>query len=129
MYRDAGCMLIYAGTSPRTAGRVVDSVVQELGEMVEHRVTPEELRRAKDHLKGSFVLGLESTSSRMGNLARQELYFKRFFTLDEMLERIEGVTAEEVQQLAQQFFDPRKMAVAMLGRLEGFRIRRGDLAG
>ena len=49
----------------------------------------EELRRAKDHLKGSYVLGLESTSSRMGNLARQELYFKRFFSLDEMLERIE----------------------------------------
>ena len=59
----------------------------------EHMVSPEELRRAKDHLKGSSVLGLESTSSRMGNLARQELYFKRLFTLDEMLERIEEVTA------------------------------------
>ena len=68
------------------------------------------------------MLGLESTSSRMGNLARQELYFKRFFSLDEMLERIEDVTAEEVQKLAQQFFDPKQMAVAMLGRLEGFRV-------
>ena len=127
MYHDAGCMLIYAGTSLKSAERVIHSIVHELNEVVDHRVSPEELRRAKDHLKGSFVLGLESTSSRMGNLARQELYFKRFFTLDEMLERIEGVTADEVQQLAQQFFDPRKMAVAMLGRLEGFRIRRGDL--
>ncbi len=61
----------------------------------------EELRRAKDQLKGSFMLGLESTSSRMGNLARQDLYFKRFFTLDEMLESIEAVTAEQVQQIAQ----------------------------
>jgi len=129
MYHDAGCMLIYAGTSLKSAERVIHSIVHELNEVADHRVSDEELRRAKDHLKGSFVLGLESTSSRMGNLARQELYFKRFFTLDEMLERIEGVTAEEVQQLAQQFFDPRKMAVAMLGRLEGFRIRRGDLAG
>jgi predicted Zn-dependent peptidase len=94
---------------------------------VEHPVTPEELRRAKDHLKGSFVLGLESTSSRMGNLARQELYFKRFFSLDEMLERIERVTAEEVQKLSEQFFHPKNMAVAMLGRLEGFRVRREDL--
>jgi hypothetical protein len=58
---------------------------------------PEELRRAKDHLKGSFMLGLESTSSRMGNLARQEMYFGRFFTLDEMIESIEAVTAEQVQ--------------------------------
>jgi predicted Zn-dependent peptidase len=129
MYRDAGCMLIYAGTSLRSAGRVVESVVHELQELVDHKVTPDELRRAKDHLKGSFVLGLESTSSRMGNLARQELYFKRFFTLDEMLERIENVTAEEVQSLAQQFFDPKTMAVAMLGRLEGFRVRRQDLTG
>src|SRR5258706_9598189 len=123
MYRDAGCMLIYAGTSLRSAGKVVDSIVHELRELVDHKVTAEELRRAKDHLKGSFVLGLESTSSRMGNLARQELYFKRFYSLDEMLERIERVTAAEVQALAQQFFDPKHMAVAMLGRLEGFRLR------
>ena len=129
MYRDAGCMLIYAGTSLRSAGKVVESIVHELRNLVDHKVTEEEMRRAKDHIKGSFVLGLESTSSRMGNLARQELYFKRFFTLDEMLERIEIVTADEVQELAEQFFDPRTIAVAMLGRLEGFRVRRADLTG
>ena len=127
MYRDAGCLLIYAGTSQRSAGKVIEAVVHELREVTEHKVTTEELRRAKDHLKGSFVLSLESTSSRMMNLARQELYFKRFFSLDEMLERIDRVTAPEVQKLAQQLFDPRRMAVAMLGRLGGFRVRRGDL--
>jgi predicted Zn-dependent peptidase len=127
MYRDIGCMLVYAGTSQKTAGKVIESVVKELAEISSHKVTSEELRRAKDHLKGSYVLGLESTSSRMGNLARQELYFKRFFTLDEMLEMIEKVTAEEVLSLAQQFFDPKQIAVAMLGRLEGFKLRRQDL--
>ena len=127
MYRDAGCMMVYAGTSLKWAGKVIDSIVHELHEVTEHLVSPEELRRAKDHLKGSSVLGLESTSSRMSNLARQELYFKKFLTIDEMLERIEQVTAEEVQSLAQQFFDPKRMAVAMLGRLEGFRVRRQDL--
>jgi predicted Zn-dependent peptidase len=127
MYRDAGCMMVYAGTSLKWAGKVIDSIVHELHEVTEHLVSPEELRRAKDHLKGSSVLGLESTSSRMGNLARQELYFKKFLTIDEMLERIEQVTAEEVQSLAQQFFEPKRMAVAMLGRLEGFRVRRQDL--
>jgi predicted Zn-dependent peptidase len=129
MYRDAGCMLIYAGTSLRTARKVIESIVHELKQMTDHLVAPEELRRAKDHLKGSYVLGLESTSSRMANLARQELYFKRFFTLDEVLERIEQVSAKEVQDLAQQFFDPRSIALAMLGRLEGFRVRRADLTG
>ena len=129
MYRDAGCMLVYAGTSLRSAGKVVESIVHELRELVDHKVSPEELRRAKDHLKGSYVLGSESSSSRMGNLARQELYFKKFFTIDEMLDSIEEVTAEQVQKLAAQFFDPRHMAVAMLGRLEGFRVRRADLVG
>ncbi len=129
MYRDAGCMLIYAGTSQRSAGKVVESVVKELRQLTDHKVTADELRRAKDHLKGSYVLGLESTSSRMGNLVRQELYFNRFFSLDEMLDSIENVTADEVQKLAQQFFDPKRMALAMLGRLEGFRVRREDLTG
>src|ERR1700693_4256959 len=127
MYHDAGCMLVYAGTSIRSAHRVIKSIVHELNEVSEKLVSNEELRRAKDHLKGSTVLGMESTSSRMGNLARQELYFKRFFSLDEMLERIERVTAQEVQALARQFFDPKHMAVAMLGRLEGFKLRREDL--
>jgi predicted Zn-dependent peptidase len=127
MYRDAGCMLIYAGTSLKSAGKVVKSIVHELREVTEHLASPEEMRRAKDHLKGSFVLGLESTSSRMMSLARQELYFKRFFSLDEMLNRIEEVTPQEVQKLAEQFFDPKNMAVAMLGRLEGFRVSRADL--
>src|SRR5579871_4127591 len=124
MYRDAGCMLVYAGTSLKSAGKVVESIVHELRELVDHKVSPEELRRAKDHLKGSYVLGSESSSSRMGNLARQELYFKKFFSLGEMLELIENVTADEVLALAQQFFDPKHMAIAMLGRLEGFKVRR-----
>jgi predicted Zn-dependent peptidase len=129
MYRDAGCMLVYAGTSQRNAGKVVESIARELRKLADERVTEDELRRSKDHLKGSYVLGLESTSSRMANLARQELYFNRFFSLDEMLERVENVTAEEVQALAQQFFDPKRMAVAMLGRLDGFKVRRQDLVG
>ena len=128
MYRDAGCMLIYAGTSPKSAGKVVDSIAHELRRLAAESVTSEEMRRAKDHLKGSFVLGLESTSSRMGNLARQELYFKRFFTIDEMLASVERVSAAQVLKLAGQFFDPKRMGVAALGRLNGFRIRRSDLA-
>ncbi len=128
MYRDAGCLAICAGTSVESARKVVFSVLDELRQLREEPVTAEELRRAKDHLKGSFMLGLESTSSRMGNLARQELYFRRFFSLDEMLESIEAVTAEEVQKLAQEFFRQDRIALAMLGRLDGFKITREELS-
>ncbi len=127
MYRDAGCMLVYAGTSQRSARKVVQSIADELHQAASTPVTDEELRRAKDHLKGSIVLGLESTSSRMANLARQETYFQRFMSMDEMLERVELVTVAEIQALAQQFFDPKQMAVAMLGPLGGLRVRREDL--
>jgi predicted Zn-dependent peptidase len=127
MYRDTGCMAIYAGTSVENAARVVESIVKELRELKENPVPAEELRRAKDHLKGSFMLGLESTFSRMSNLARQEMYFKRFFTLDEMIQSIEEITAEQVQRIAQEFFDPEHITLAMLGNLGDFRIRREDL--
>ena len=127
MYRDAGCMMVYAGTSAKSAGRVVESVMKEMAGMADKLVTDEELRRAKDHLKGSSVLGLESTSSRMGNLARQEIYFKQFFSLTELLARVEQVTAPQVRALAEKFFDPKQMAIAMLGPLDGFRIRRKEL--
>lgn len=127
LYRDAGCMIIYAGTSMRTAQKVIKSIANELHEAAASRVSEEELRRAKDHLKGSIVLGLESTSSRMANLARQESYFGRFMSMDEMLQRVEQVTADEVQTLAQRFFQPKQIAVAMLGPLGGFKVRRQDL--
>jgi predicted Zn-dependent peptidase len=126
-YRDTGCLSIYAGTSLDSARKVVESITREFRLLKEERVSDEELRRAKDHLKGSLMLSLESTSSRMSNLARQEMYFGRFFTLDELVESIEGVTADAVQRLAQTFFDSRQIALTVLGNLENFKIGREDL--
>jgi len=126
-YRDTGCLSIYAGTSLETADRVVDLVIEEFRNLKQHPVDPEELRRAKDHLKGSLMLSLESTSSRMSNLARQELYFGKYFSLDEMIIKIEEVTADEVQKLAQTFFDTRQIALTVLGNLDGFKITRERL--
>ena len=127
MYSDTGCLAIYAGTSMEAARQVVDLIVEEFRNLKNTPVGEDELRRAKDHLKGSFVLGLESTSSRMGNLARQELYYKRFFSLDEMVESIERVTAAEVQAIAQESFDAKKITLAMLGNLGDFKIHREEL--
>ncbi len=88
---------------------------------------PDELRRAKDHLKGSLMLSLESTSSRMSNLARQEMHFGKFFTLDELIESIEKVTADGVQRIARTFFDRKLVALTILGNLDGFKMGREDL--
>ncbi len=126
-YSDSGCLTVYAGTSLETVGQVVDLIIQEFRNLKKQTIEPEELRRAKDHLKGSLMLSLESTSSRMSNLARQEHNFSRQFTLDEMVMSIEKVTAEELQQLAQQIFDTRLIALTILGNLDSFRISRERL--
>ena len=126
-YRDTGCLSIYAGTSIETVGKVIESILREFQTLKQERITDEELRRAKDHLKGSLMLSLESTSSRMSNLARQEMYFHRFFTLDELVESIEAVTAEDVQRIAQTFFDQKHIGLTVLGNLNGFKIGREDL--
>ena len=84
-YRDAGAMTIYAGCANEAVGELIDVVVGEIRRLKEEPMSDVELRRAKDHLKGSLMLGLESTSSRMSNLARQEMYFDRQFSLDETL--------------------------------------------
>ena len=118
---------MYAGTGSETARQVVDSVIQEFRTLKQELIGEEELRRAKDHLKGSLMLSLESTSSRMSNLARQELYFDRFMSLDEMLDSIESVSREEVQMIAQEFFRSENIAIAMLGRLGETEINRDDL--
>jgi predicted Zn-dependent peptidase len=127
-YRDTGCLSIYAGTSLESARKVVESITNEFRDLKEHPVNDEELRRAKDHLKGSLMLSLESTASRMSNLARQEMYFSRFFTLDELVESIESVSAADVQRIAQTFFEPKQTALTVLGNLENFRIGREELA-
>jgi len=107
---------------------VVDLIVQEFRDLKENRIPSDEIRRAKDHLKGSLMLSLESTSSRMSNLARQEIYFKKFFTLDELGESIERVTEEDVQRIAREFFEPKNIALTVLGNLDGFKIGREELA-
>ena len=127
-YRDTGCLSIYAGTSIESARKVVESIVREFRDLKQNPVSDEELRRAKDHLKGSLMLSLESTASRMSNLARQEMYFSHFFTLDELVESIESVEAADVQRIAQTFFDPKQIALTVLGNLENFKIGREDLA-
>src|ERR1051325_5939983 len=88
-YRDTGCMAIYAGTSVESVRQVVDHVLAEFQELKSAPIAEDELRRAKDQLKGGLMLSLESSTSRMSNLARQAMHFNRFFGLYDILERLE----------------------------------------
>jgi len=114
-YRDAGALTVYAGCAAPSVGPVVDLVIEELKGLKATAVTAEELRRAKDHLKGSLMLSLENTASRMSHLARQEIYFERQFDLDETLDGIEQVTAEDVLRVANGLFANGSLAATVLG--------------
>jgi len=123
-YRDTGTLCVYAGTSAGKALEVVELIMAELRKLKEAPLTEEELKRAKDQLKGNLLLGLESSTARMANLARQEMYFHQFFTVDELIARVDEVDAAQVQAMARRLFDPEHIAVTLLGRLNGVKLGR-----
>jgi predicted Zn-dependent peptidase len=126
-YRDAGSFTIYAGCSNEAVGEVIDLVVEELRGVKEAQVPAAELRRAKDHLKGSLMLSLESTASRMSNLARQVIYFDRLFDMDETLQGIESVTPDDVQRVAVDLFRSGSLSATVLGNVNGLQLPRERL--
>jgi predicted Zn-dependent peptidase len=127
-FRDTGSLCVYAGTSVDKTRKVLQLTLQELRRLKEETVSDVELKRAKDQVKSNMVIGLESSGSRMANLARQQMYFGRFFGVDEMMQEIEAVTTANVQELAQELFQPETMALTLLGNLGSMKIERGDLA-
>ncbi len=114
-YRDAGNMTIYAGCAADAVEEVIDLSVEELRGLKRTPVPDDELKRAKDHLKGSLMLSLENTASRMSHLARQEIYFDRHFSLDETLAGVQRVTAADIQRVARDLLSNGSLAVTVLG--------------
>jgi predicted Zn-dependent peptidase len=117
-YRDVGVLYVSAGTDAPNFSKVLKLVLKEIRDLKKNGIRSEELHRAKDHLKGNLMLSMESTSSRMNRLAKQELSFGAFFSLDEMLEAIDRVREEEVQSLIHRLLDEDQMALLTLGPLD-----------
>ncbi len=126
-YRDAGAFTIYAGCANDAVDEVVDLCVEELRGVKHAEVSASELQRSKDHLKGSLMLSLENTASRMSHLARQEIYFDKQFGLDETLIGIEKVTAADVQRVAADLFHNGSLSATVLGNVNGLQISRERL--
>jgi predicted Zn-dependent peptidase len=127
-YRDAGNITIYAGCAADAVEEVIDLCVEELRALKRDPVPDAELVRAKDHLKGSLMLSLENTASRMSHLARQEIYFERHFGLDETLAGVQRVTREDIQRVADDLFANGSLAATVLGpRAPDLPLTRLDL--
>ena len=126
-FSDVGIFSIYAGTSPEQIDEVVDLSLAELRRIVREGVTADELQLFKDQSISSILLGLESSSARAGTLARQEIVHGRYVSPDDIIKRLEAVTLEEVQAVAQQYFTTEQIAFAALGKLNGFSVDRARL--
>lgn len=113
-YADSGLFTLYAGTAPKQTKEVLDLTLEQMEELAVKGLSDEELHRGKEQLKGSLILSLESTSSRMNRLGKNELMIGRHFTLDEMLQRIDNVTMKDVREVTERMLSV-PFAVAMVG--------------
>jgi predicted Zn-dependent peptidase len=116
-YVDTGLWGVYAGVSKRRIREVADVIVREMLDLKD-TLTDTELERAKKHLKGNLILGLESTSSRMNNIARQEIYFGRYISSDEIMKSVERVDLKQVKDLADRLIRKDLFSITAYGPIQ-----------
>jgi len=114
-YTNCGTLTIYAGTSPELAQEVIDALHAEIRRLLEGGVTDEEFAMAKDQLKVSYVLGLESSSSRMSSIGRSKLLRGRAVDPQDVVRKIEAVTKADVERVMKRVF-AQKCAASVVGR-------------
>jgi predicted Zn-dependent peptidase len=121
---DSGLFTIYTGTAPKQTEEVLKVTLDLLHEIATKGMTDSELKKGKEQLKGSLILSLESTSSRMNRLGKNELMTGKHYSLDEMIERIESVQMEHIRELMKNLFSA-PFALSMVGDsdqvIQGFR--------
>jgi len=116
-YADSGLFTVYAGTAPKQTRDVYELTMELLAEVRDKGLSEAELHRGKEQLKGNLILSLESTTSRMNRLGKNELMLGRHYTLDEMLERIDEVTLEDVHELMERMMAS-PCSIALVGAQE-----------
>ncbi len=126
-FRDTGSLAVYAGCAAGNTREVLDLTLTELTRLKAEFVSADELRRVKEQLKTNMVLGLESSGSRMNSLARQQMFYGRFFTTDEITEEVDRVTAEDIRRVANEVLSSDGLTLTLLGNLGKLAIERKDL--
>lgn len=127
-YRLGGYETIYAACAPKNLARVLEVTLRELKKLKRDGVRPRELAWAKQNLKGSMILALESTVSRMSSQARQEFYFGRVAAAEERLLKVDAVTSDEVAEEAERLFDGRVLSLSVVGNVGKLPLTAPDLA-
>jgi predicted Zn-dependent peptidase len=117
-FEDCGLFSIYAGSKPDNLKNVAELIMEEIRTVKEHGITEEELYDSKEQLKGSYILGLESTSGRMISIGKSELLLNKIYSPAEILEKIDQVDMESVSHIIKHIFDTDNMGAAVIGSME-----------
>jgi predicted Zn-dependent peptidase len=125
-YMDTGLWGVYAGIGRKRVVEVVDMVAGEL-KGLKDSINAEELKRAKDQLKGNLILGLESTNSRMQSIARQEIYHERYFSPEELMREIDAVSMKQVRELSESLIKEGSLALTVLGPVQTSQVSQASL--
>jgi predicted Zn-dependent peptidase len=125
-YSDTGVLAVYAGTDKKHLGEVIDITANEMRGL-STSVTSDELRRAKAQLKGNLILALESTSSKMTNIAKQEIYYGKYFSPEEVIAMVDAVTLEDVKNVADRIIGDKPLAITVYGPVNEEDIKNPDL--
>jgi predicted Zn-dependent peptidase len=117
-YKDAGALEVYAGTDKESLGELIEVTMKEIKKLTSKPLPDGELASAKGQIKGNLLLSLESTDARLGRLAKNEIYFGRQIKADEIIEKINRVTAQDVLAVANEIINPNMMTAVFLGPIE-----------
>lgn len=121
-FNDAGYVSVYAGTSPEMTQTAAELIIKECKLLAKEAVSTEELENAKNHLKGSLILSLESSSNRMFSLARNEMIFGRQISTEEILNEISKVTVDDVLRVSQDLFLHSNYGIVVVGDMDELNI-------
>jgi predicted Zn-dependent peptidase len=117
-YRDAGLFTIYAGMNPEHLSKVSKLIIEEINELKKHGIKSDELQKSKEQLKGNYILGLESTSSRMNSMGKSELMMEKIYTPEEILQKIDKVNMDSVKEVINQVFNIEKLSFTAVGNIK-----------
>ncbi|NLK97009.1 MAG: insulinase family protein [Epulopiscium sp.] len=121
-YNDTGLFTIYAGMNPSQTIEVLDLIIKEIQALKTNKIPPNDLSKTKEQLKSNYIMGLESTNSRMSSIGRSQLMLNKVRTPDEIIEKVDAVTEERVAVLIDKLFDFSNMSASIVGKLDSINL-------
>lgn len=122
-YKDTGLFTIYGGMNPSQTIEVIKLIMEEIHLLKKEKISHEDLNKTKEQLKSNYILGLESTGSRMSSIGKSQLILNKIKTPDEIIESVDAVTQDKITELIEQIFDFSKISISIVGKIDHNKLK------